>query len=397
VYEQLRWLMRTSLAMPLVGARQTASLVSSLGSAWPAHGLPSPTPRSVLRATVRMIRETADGFSSTLSTEDGAEWQQLANKLEAFELFQFADAALGLPETNDVPLDERLSRAEPFDSYRRLWLVEGLGYAHAEKCRDAADGLLVGEHTDTIPRACLMPLHTGMGLSLARLTLTRGGPPRTTEACRAAVEQFLTLCRRHGRPGYREAALEALGLIARNLAPQSLNLIDRELARIDGSLVAMFWHGAGRGLFFAPTRMLPGTCSLWHSIGETRRDAPHRAGRENALAGLVWASTMVNMRHPRLLRTFVEQHGDQLDPAERGAFAHGVSSAVSLWYDVNGRDRRLVELLGAAARPAGASTGHLWDALVVTPVAEALARHEALAREQRLGSLFSYQPEGDAV
>ena len=82
MYEQLRWLMRTSLAMPLVGARQTASLVSSLGSAWPAHGLPSPTPRSVLRTTVRMIRETADGFSSTLSTEDGAEWQQLANLRE---------------------------------------------------------------------------------------------------------------------------------------------------------------------------------------------------------------------------------------------------------------------------------------------------------------------------
>src|SRR5205085_2866059 len=106
---------------------------------------------------------------------------------------------------------------------------------------------------ESVPTSSLAALHAGAGLSFAGRALGVLTPRSTAGEVRRALEQFVALCRANSHEGYVRAAYEALGLWTRNLSPQLMPSIDRQLAEADEEMVGYFWHGVGRALYFAPT------------------------------------------------------------------------------------------------------------------------------------------------
>src|SRR5262249_13744050 len=149
---------------------------------------------------------------------------------------------------------------------------------------------------------------------------------------RASVRQFLGLCRANCRPGYVGAAQESLGLFARVFRPEGVvPVVDRELAALDADALDYYWHGVGRALYFSPTDFLPFGRSAWEAVEPVRGEAPRERARRNAVAGLAWATTLVNMLRPEVMEGVVRRLGDTLGRDD--AFASGVSSSIVMRQD----------------------------------------------------------------
>jgi hypothetical protein len=270
-----------------------------------------------------------------------ADFQELGDKLDVFERFQFALADVRIDATALPPLADAVVRAGRLDLYSSLWTTEGLGHAYAP---------LLTANAGRLPERALLPLHTGMGMALAARALA--GARDGTELSRR-LQGFLDLCRAGSLPGYAEATFEPLGFVARNLHSAAVPEIGRQLSRLAPDLAGSFWHGVGRGLYFSPRRALPGSTAA--ALGDAWREPPHEEGRRNAVAGLAWALTLVTVRHPEVLRSFLVRH--PLPPPVGQAFADGVDGATRIWRHWIGAEplpgQRLGELFhwhGDAAR-----------------------------------------------
>lgn len=334
--------------------------------------------RQATGAALRLLRQSAELARAALPAEPGLDWLELANKLEAFEHFQQAPALIGLAPAAEVPLAEQLRQADSFGAYRSIWTVEGLGYALADRAwaagppprRLIADGA-------GMPAAAVVPLHTGAALAFAERLLAADSAPSA-----AALERWLALWESNARPGYRDVAADALGLVARNLYPWRLPELDTALRGLDAALADLLWHGAGRGLYFAPVHALPWSGAAERALDRAWDEPADEAGRRNATAGLAWALTLVNVRHPEVLADLLRRRGREIRAPE--AFAHGVASAVLVWRDAAGRDPHLDAFL--AYRPAGARPAlpALWHELVLAPCETAL--RETYPRLRQSGS-----------
>jgi hypothetical protein len=159
------------------------------------------------------------------------------------------------------------------------------------------------------------------------------------------------------------------------------------LAGADGDLPALFWHGVGRGLYFSPTNFLPSACWAWGGLEKAGAEPPHEVGRLNAVAGLAWALTLVNVRHPGILELFVARYGARL--GDDRAFANGVRSAALVWHHWAPDTPHVAALCRHASRAAPAER---WAALVSEPVNAALAALYPRLAQQGLGALFRYHP-----
>ncbi len=253
------------------------------------------------------------------------------NKLVVFQSFRYPHGALGLNPKVSLPLAAQVARVEDLPPYYRLWTTEGLGHAHAEawsEARPEYPALLSPRLCGPLPKPRLLALHTGVGLSLARHWM-RGG----TEDLQRRLPAFADLCLRQARPGYAGALFEALGLMAMTLSPESLEELDQGIWELGTEKVALFWHGAGRGLYFAPSQLLPAAASL--VLARVRRLAPHRLGRINALAGLFWAVTLVNLRQPQVLTGLLDRAAS-FSQDEREGLWHGIGAALSVARDALG-------------------------------------------------------------
>ena len=78
---------------------------------------------------------------------------------------------------------------------------------------------------------------------------------------------------------------------------------------------------------------LPELLSAWTAADE---EPPHEIGRRNAVAGLAWATTLVNMRQPEIMLHLLRQRGEQL--ARTDAFSNGVASACIVGWDITPGD-----------------------------------------------------------
>jgi hypothetical protein len=362
-------MMDLSSSMMTLGARQLGAVLGETAS------------RQAMGAALRLMQQSAAVVRMALPGEAGLEWRERANKLEAFECFQQAPALLGLAPGVAPPLDEQLRRAAALGTYRAVWATEGLGYALAESAWAAgrAPRRLLG--LDGLPAHAIVPFHTGAALSFAGRLLATDGARSPADLAR-----WIALWEENARPGYGCIALEALGLVARNLYPYLLPRLGELLAAIDPVLAEYLWHGAGRGLYFAPTHALPHSGALGRAFDKARREPPDERGRCNASAGLAWALTLVNLRQPEILAGVLRRHGQELGSG--AAFANGVSSAVLVWYDIVGLDSHLNAFL--AHRPAPAV---LWRDLVVRPCEEALQHtYPQLRQGGGLAPLFRCPP-----
>ncbi len=339
-------MMDLSSSMMMLGARQVSTALGETAI------------REGMGAALRMLQQSAAAAGAVLPAAAGLEWLELANKLEAFERFQQASA---------IPHPAELG------TYPFLWTAEGLGYAWA-----AVDP--PRRFLERLPDRAAIPLHTGAALFFATRLLE-------TDRSATGLEGWLALWAENALPGYRDLAAEALGLVARNLYPYRVQGLGDWLQWAAPDLAELFWHGVGRGLYFAPTHALPWSGAAGRAFRKACDEPPHEPGRLNATAGLSWALTLVNIRHPEVLADVLWRHGHEIASGE--AFANGVSSAVLIWYDAVGHDPHLANFLGY--RPDGSRPGlpALGRDLVTGPCETALRQtYPRLRQSGGLAALF---------
>jgi len=339
-------------------------------------------PERLAAAALGMMRLGAEVMGGAIPGEARSEWRELGNKLHAFEWFTFAGPRLGRGAAERDLLARCAERAAALpDAYTGLWAMEGLGYAFPGGAGGAPAGLSA--------RAAV-PLSTGSALAVAEgllAQLERGG-----EADHEVVQGWLERCGGGPSPGAHALAVEALGLVARTLHPWRLARLDQLLAAADPVLPEYLWHGVGRGLYFAPMHLLPWSGGCRRAFAKASDEPPREAGRRNAVAGLAWALTLVNVRSPEVVEGALAACGEEVD-AGQAAVANGAASALQVWRQWAGADGLLARFL--AYRPAGAGRAERWRRRVVDPCREALAGAAGdLRRGERLAALFRFEVPG---
>jgi len=370
-------MMDLSVSTATLGARQFQAVVGETVAG------------RVLGGSLRLLRQSAEAARSALPGGAGVEWRELANKLEAFALFHRAPARRGPIAEAGPLLAENLRQVAALGAYPSVWAMEGLGFAVAEWAWAVGESprrFLAEAGRDVQPAGAVVPLHTGAALSFAERLLT-SGEARSPEG----LARWLAGWEECALAGSGGVAVEALGLVARNLYPHRLRRLDGLLRAIDPVLAEHLWHGVGRGLYFAPTHLLPYSAAPGRALDKAGREPPDEAGRRNATAGLGWALTLVNLRHPEVVADVLRRHGR--DVARGEAFAHGVASAVLLWRDLVGHDPHLTAFLAHRPEAAGPIVGALWRDLVAGPGAAALRSRQPVPRwSGGLAALFRCPP-----
>lgn len=322
-------------------------------------------------------------------------WQEFRNKWECFDLFEEARLAVLRRGAPGVPLTESVARVATLGAYRALWATEALGHAYTV-CAAVVGRNPRGLFSDgdaSLPPGSLVPLHSGMGLAFAGCMLDPLPLRPRVEEIDRVVDRFVRSCLDNARAGWAEAALEALGLVTRTLHPWLVPLVDRCLAARDERLPALFWHGVGRGLYFAPTNFLPSAWWFWQGLDKARREPRHDLGRLNAIAGLAWALTLVNVRHPVVLERFLCRHDVNTD--EAAAFADGVATAAIVWRHWAPATPYVEALARHTPNHGDERLAARWQALVRGPCLTVLADESAAhGGATTLGELFRYCPPG---
>lgn len=322
--------------------------------------------------------------------------QEFANKLHIITLVTQVHNQLGLHEGNTETLPALVAKAENLEMFPRLWAAEGLGnYAgdHALASGGGAPvaGLLTDPGVATLPPWSMTMLHAGIGMSFAKHVLRRLEAKSPAEDVKAAIAEFVSLCRNSSRPGYAGAALESLGLATRTLYPKLLLPIDAHIPGVDPELQGYFWHGAGRAMYFEPMNMLPSVNAPWRAIRRLDQEAPHDIAKRNILAGLAWALTVVNMRQPMVMEAFLRHHGDLA--AENDAFVNGVTSSMLMRYDTTREDAWIRPFLNHVPGGGDEALASLWRTVITAPCERALASTYAeLSGSRSLEQVFHYRP-----
>jgi hypothetical protein len=324
--------------------------------------LTSLSPRHLFRTALDLELQCARALQADAGDDTRLLWAEHVNRLHAFTLFQRAGLALG---RGGRDLQGLLEFASAFDAYDRVWVTEGVGYAWG------------GRPTPPLPSRSLIPLHAGVGLSVARRLLQQPSVRSSPDM----VPLLFDRCARASMPGYDRVAVEAIGLAVRNLHPELAPAFDGVLTRSDSALRACFWHGVGRGAYFA--------ISSWRSaaagpqpLDDLRRSAPDEQAAVNAIAGYAWAATLVNLPTPDVLG----RHAEALtDDGEAAAFADGVTSSLIVWQDAAPDDDHVIALRDHGFE---ASCGPAAGRLVRGAAEDALRLYPPLRAAGRLQDVF---------
>lgn len=368
-------LSRSALKLSRTGIDFARSLIS--GEAY--------DPRRMALCMVRMGAAWAEVLGAVPGFTDRARWLEFSNKLTAYRLFVSADTFLPPTSGEGKHLPSILQNLSTVDAYSRLWSTEGLGWycgkAAAQQHAGINGRIFDVPNGVSLEHRALVPLHTGAGLALAQAAL---GDPGTGDL-RSRLGEFRKKCDEMCGEEYKEAAFEALGLVAITLYPELIRDIERELSESDA--IAYFWHGAGRGTYFSPLTFVPLSATRrW--IVETLLRAPGtEMGRHNALAGIAWATTLVNVRSPEVLECCLRDLGEVT--SGEAAFANGVASALIVWQDASPDDPCWIQLKRYCPQSAGYR--ELWDRAIAMPAAQARRCYDAVRTRKMWGSIFRFQ------
>jgi hypothetical protein len=158
---------------------------------------------------------------------------------------------------------------------------------------------------------------------------------------------------------------------------------------MDSNLALYFWHGVGRAMYFSPDSFLPVRNLGWSNLNSARSLPPSRIARVNAVAGLAWAVTLVDLQRPRIIEVFVQGCSGQ--EWEVQAMANGVTSAATVWLDYSGQPAEVEKLCvhqpaGRFQRPA------IWDDVVRQPCTNLLNGPTTdFAQRGQVDQIFQYQ------
>ncbi len=297
--------------------------------------------------------------------------QELRNKFEVYWLVKGARSKLDLASNGEeLPLAELVERAYQLGEYQALWVVEGLGHETAEVALRASvvpRGLFSGERLEGLPTSSLPMLHGGLGLACAEHVLRRLTPHSSVVEVLEGLGRFLELCRDNSMDRYVDSAIEALGLDARCFFPDLVPVLEHGLVMLgDPVLHQYFWHGVGRALYFLPINFVPGYGSLWRAVQMSQNESPHKMARQNTLAGVSYAFTMVNMSHPKILEKVLFDHGADIGGT---TFVDGVVAAVVMRNQITPHAPVLRAFVNHQPEP---KTAEIWQQVVQLPGREAL-------------------------
>lgn len=328
----------------------------SCGSLWPPFG------GDVFDLALGAMQGTA--AAGALVPLFGSSSRELANKLRAFGRFREASNRRRAPD---------VSRLDPYDA---LWSEEGFGYGLGRALEGEPETVRLA--LQGAPRRCRLARVSGCGLALAIDHVQRSAEVSASGATDRvdAVDSFVSAVEATIPWPHRLVAFENLGLAVRTLRPEALAAWGDRAAR--HGFAAAFWHGAGRGLYFAPSHLVSPPGLPWSALDRAIDQAP--AGfRSSSVAGLAWALTLVNIRHPRLVAERLAAVGAR--PGRSASWAgQGMAAAWMLW----------LEATGDETRPRAFERARL--AAELLPAArwvETWARHELLP-EDRVAELFQY-------
>ena len=339
----------------------------------------------MIKTAFEVMLQSSDLLKSI--TPEGSsrmEWQEFHNKLQAFYLFEHVDSVLALPPGANLNLKQMVDKTHSLGPFYSVWATEGVGHHYAYVLATSGSlphGLLSGD-TAHLPVESLVPLHTGMGLALAEALLRYGHEAKNL------AENFVQLCHNNSLQEYWPAAVEALGLVVCNLRPDLIPPLDLYFSHTNEEMLAYFWHGMGRGIYFAPANSLPCWSAPWQCF-EVAMQAPHELGRRNAVAGCAWAMVLVNLRHPEIMAAFLERYGSHLGTND--AFANGIFSALAIWLHCAPNDSAVRSFCDYQPDPGKSSVPDLWERQIRRPGNQAFLFRNKNGHF-RLNDLFSYRP-----
>jgi hypothetical protein len=321
--------------------------------------------------------------------------QEFQNKVEIIMLVTHVHAELGLDAHTIDPLSVLVEMVAAMPTFPRVWATEGLGNWFGDVCMAHAaggpdpTGMLTDPQYDSLPSWTMTMLHAGIGMSFGKAVLAAMTPATPVEEIRSAIARFVALCRNNSRRGYAGAALESLGLATRTLYPNMLLPIDEQIGHVDPDLQGYYWHGAGRAMYFEPMGWLPSVNAPWRVIRRLDLEAPHDLARRNILAGVGWALSIVNMRHPIVMEAFLRHHTPLLQASD--AFTNGVVSSLMMRYDTSREDGYITPYL--QYQPEEPEVAQAWRTLIAGPCEIALRRtYGELVASHSLEQVFHYRP-----
>lgn len=344
-------------------------------------------------ASLQYALQTAESFLADES--DQVVWQEAQNRMNAFGAFSYAETRLpvSLDVQTEIGLGRLVAHAGTLDPYSSVWVTEGLGHFYAGRhlrMGQLARNLLREEGMSSLPERSLIPLHAGMGLALAEF-VCEGLSENTSRAhLRRALRRYIDLCRSNAREGFIGVALEGLGLVARTLHPYLIPAVDATLADEDLDLLAFFWHGVGRGLYFLPTQFLPIGSTAGHLTEQIRQEAPHPLALNNMMAGFAWPVTLVNIKTPAVIERYLKA-GFNRNTTQR-AFAQGMRAALITWRSASPADPAVQDLLSYQPDQTDTATASFWSSQIRVAGEQAIEqRYPEMKKNGQLDLLFRYQ------
>lgn len=345
--------------------------------------------------TVRYLNPLQDG-DLTL--------QEIRNKITVFRLVLQIPDRLKLPDEPPYPeLTQIIEDAYDMEDYPALWAVEGVGHWYGSTYYDRGEvphGILKDDRLNRLPEKSFTMLNAGIGMAIAQHWIKQVNHLSPVADIRHVLGEITTLCRDNATPGFEGAALESLGLITQNgqfyddaRPDEMVQIVGRELQEIgDQEAFEYFWHGVGRAHYFLPINFLPGYGSIWHAWEMIREATEHNeTAWLNAIAGLAWGATMVNIRHPKIIANVVKHHGNDL--AIDDGFANGVASSLMMRADTTPGASFISEYYEYEPDASDADLVENWNSQVRHLSERALTEggyYDELKQHNRLGEIFRY-------
>jgi hypothetical protein len=344
------------------------------------------------------MRRSTDAARISLSPQaTAATVVEIRNKAEVYFFVRGNRHTLCIPATypDPFPLSFYLERAYDRHDFPALFAVEGLGreFGRSQVRKDSSvTGLLHEDSHLPLPRKSVLMLHAGLGMSFAKQLLDDLPRQVSRAELEKAVDQFVQLCRNNARPGYQIATLEPLGLVTRTFHARLTRDVDEVLKARYPALRHLYWHGAGRAVYFLAQNALP--CATWDSFLQCEQECVDDLSREELLAGQAWAFCMVNMRQPEvLLHLFVTPHAAN-HPLPT-AFQRGIAAALVMRQETTPGTGMITRLLEFDSIPA--RSRQAWDHFVLGPARQALGELEsASSAAQWMNEAFDFS-ETDSI
>jgi len=230
-------------------------------------------------------------------------------------------------------------------------------------------------------------LHAGIGLCFADRLLGELTTESTPEEVRVALQQFLAVCKDNSRPGYLGATIESLGIVSRDFYPDLFPVVAEQFRTIAPEHIGFFWHGVGRALYFSRRLFLPFVLSAWSDVNV---EATTEAERLNAMAGLSWAFTLVNMLQPAIIEKALQRYAQDSPFAE--AFSNGVCSSIIVRSDTTPAEPFVAAFYQYQPPSRKSDIASAWEQRISIPAQTGVnAYFPVLSQYSALDQVFRYQ------